>query len=511
MITGNDLIKRGWKAGPAFGQALKRAHQVIASGGSVEAALAAAGDPPEPPKTLALRANPIPLNEAVGTPVTNEEKENLISVREHMSRLLQVPVITGAAVMPDCCPAGSDPIVVGGAIAVKNAIIPAAHSSDVCCSMYASFFPPSRSQEEQMEILLKTTRFGQGGRPEEQWVDHPVIQRRDDRNPFLKGLDRYTRMHLADQGDGNHFAYLGKISLTAELKANLERVRHRGFARALFEGAEGASFLHVLVTHHGSRGLGAQVYKRGKNTAEEFARKLCPETPKGTEWIPYETPEGQAYWEALRYIRDWTEVNHELIHDRFLGQLHGVQAGLQYFNAHNFVWQRGDTFFHGKGATPAWKDAAGLPFLGLIPLNMASPILLVAGNDNEQFLSFAPHGAGRNRSRTQTIRNFSSREEMERAYQEATKGLDVRWYSGKMDVAESPIGYKDATKIKNEIQEFGLATVLGEITPYGCIMAGEQPEPFWKAKKKIKKKLLGYEGKIRRVGRKHRGMKTHIA
>ena len=105
MITGNDLIKRGWKAGTAFGQALKRAHQVIASGGSVEAALAAAGDPPEPPKTLALRADPIPLNEAVGTPVTNEEKENLISVREHMSRLLQVPVITGAAVMPDCCPA----------------------------------------------------------------------------------------------------------------------------------------------------------------------------------------------------------------------------------------------------------------------------------------------------------------------------------------------------------------------------------------------------------------------
>jgi len=25
---------------------------------------------------------------------------------------------------------------------------------------------------------------------------------------------------------------------------------------------------------------------------------------------------------------------------------------------------------------------------------------------------------------------------------------------------------------------------LGEITPYGCIMAGEQSEPFWKTKKK---------------------------
>jgi len=41
MITGSDLIKLGWQAGPAFGQALKRANQVLAGGGSREAALAA--------------------------------------------------------------------------------------------------------------------------------------------------------------------------------------------------------------------------------------------------------------------------------------------------------------------------------------------------------------------------------------------------------------------------------------------------------------------------------------
>ena len=73
---------------------------------------------------------------------------------------------------------------------------------------------------------------------------------------------------------------------------------------------------------------------------------------------------------------------------------------------------------------------------------------------------------------------------MEHEYREATRGIDVRWYSGKKDVAESPIGYKSAAKVRKEIEEFGLATVLGEITPYGCIMAGEQPEPFWKTKKK---------------------------
>lgn len=65
MITGSDLIKLGWQAGPAFGQALKRANQVLAGGGSREAALAAVGNPPEPPKTMSLRAEPLPLNEAM--------------------------------------------------------------------------------------------------------------------------------------------------------------------------------------------------------------------------------------------------------------------------------------------------------------------------------------------------------------------------------------------------------------------------------------------------------------
>jgi len=68
-----------------------------------------------------------------------------------------------------------------------------------------------------------------------------------------------------------------------------------------------------------------------------------------------------------------------MIHDRFLQQLSLKESGetrARLFNAHNFVWKRGDTFLHGKGATPAWKSEDGLPLLGLIPLNMASPIFI---------------------------------------------------------------------------------------------------------------------------------------
>jgi hypothetical protein len=62
---------------------------------------------------------------------------------------------------------------------------------------------------------------------------------------------------------------------------------------------------------------------------------------------------------------------------------------------------------------------------------------------------------------------------------ETTAGLDIRWFGGTPDLSESPLAYKDATKVKAQIGRFGLATVVGEIQPQGCIMAGEPPEPSW--------------------------------
>ena len=158
-----------------------------------------------------------------------------------------------------------------------------------------------------------------------------------------------------------------------------------------------------------------------------------------------------------------------------------VQVG----NEHNFVWKRGDMFFHGKGATPAWRDREGRPLLGLIPLNMAREILLVLGADNNGYLSFCPHGAGRNLSRSAMLRPYKDAEglidpaRLKQVLAETTGGLDIRWFCGSPDLSESPLGYKDASKVKAQIGRFGLATLIGEIQPQGCIMAGEAPEPPW--------------------------------
>ena len=53
------------------------------------------------------------------------------------------------------------------------------------------------------------------------------------------------------------------------------------------------------------------------------------------------------------------------------------------------------------------------------------------------------------------------------------KGLDIRFWSGTPDLSELPSAYKNAQSVKEQIERFGLATVVEEIIPYGSIMAGK--------------------------------------
>ncbi len=58
-------------------------------------------------------------------------------------------------------------------------------------------------------------------------------------------------------------------------------------------------------------------------------------------------------------------------------------------------------------------------------------------------------------------------------FHEETQGLDIRFYSGHIDISELPSAYKNAEMVTKQMQEFGLGTIIDEIIPYGCIMAGD--------------------------------------
>ena len=485
MIDGKQLLKWGIEPGKRFKDALALARQLEIDGTPLDEIARAVVAAFPKPKVLARKAHG-----TYGVAIhaeTKEDAENIAAVKRHMDDLMRCPMLEHGAIMPDACPSGMAPgtIPVGGAV-ISRAIHPAFHSADICCSMYASVFDDGVETRAFMDALQASTRFGPGSRkPEDQIVDPITDEIEATKNPYLAQLAPRAKAQLADQGDGNHFAYLGSMTVTPALVESLRANGQAPLAAAL----AGKSKVSVLVTHHGSRDLGAQVYKRGITTAMGHTSRISPDTPTHQAWIDPDTEEGQLYWDALQYVGRWTKRNHELIHRRTLARL-GIAPLAAFGNEHNFVWKRGRHFYHGKGATPAWKDDSGHPLLGLIPLNMAAPILLTFGRDKTDFASFSPHGAGRNKSRTallkeQGIHGLPPEQfivESRKVVDRQTAGLDVRFFYDRPDVSESPLAYKNAAQVRAQIEHFGLADVIATIEPRGCIMAGDYDKP-WMVKK----------------------------
>ena len=113
---------------------------------------------------------------------------------------------------------------------------------------------------------------------------------------------------------------------------------------------------------------------------------------------------------------------------------------------------------------------------------MSEPVLIVKGDTTANNLGFAPHGAGRNISRSQHKRNKKGKT-IEQIFQEETKGLDIRFFSNNIDISELPSAYKNAQMVQDQMKEFNLGSVVDRVLPYGCIMAGDwDKDAPWKIK-----------------------------
>jgi len=459
-VTGEHLKDWGHRPGKQFPDLLARANDMRSEGfGLVRIRQELEGEIPPEPVTMDMRApGDVPFHENidVGHP---DEQDNVIKVRETMTALMRTPTIDSGAIMPDACPAGPvGTIPVGGVVAARNAIHPGMHSADICCSVMITDLG-NADPKTVLDAAQSVTHFGPGGRAQgKRFTTSQKLIDAFRENPFLDNpkILRMAQEHMGTQGDGNHFLFVGRSRKTGRT---------------------------AIVTHHGSRGPGAVLYKHGMHVAEKFRKQLSPKTAKQNAWIPADTEEGRDYWDALQLIRKWTKTNHNAIHQATLEAARVDDVGDRFWNEHNFVFKRGDLFYHGKGATPAWdgyaSDATGLT---LIPLNMSEPVLVVRGKDANHGLGFSPHGAGRNFSRSEHKRRMGSvtPDQMLKA---ETEGLDVRFHAGGVDASELPSSYKNADNVVAQIKSYDLAEIEDYIDPYGCIMAGDVP-PFWKTRKK---------------------------
>lgn len=459
-ITGKDLTDWGHVPGKQFPTLLARANDMRAAGtplSDIRQALDA--ERPKPVPQLPLHApDAVPFHQNIAAE-TPDEIDNIAKVRMTMREVMRTPTVVAGAIMPDACPAGPvGTIPVGGVIATRNAIHPGMHSADICCSVMMTDLGDA-DPKAVLDAALSVTHFGPGGRRNgARFTTSLKLLDAFRDNPFLNSgkLLRMAQEHMGTQGDGNHFLFVGRSRKTGRT---------------------------AMVTHHGSRGPGAVLYKQGMDVAQRFRKQISPETLKQNAWIPADTPEGRDYWQALQLIRRWTKANHNAIHQATVEAAGLSDVGDRIWNEHNFVFRRDDLFYHGKGATPAWSDYADdASGLTLIPLNMAKPVLVVRGKDAGHALGFSPHGAGRNFSRSEHRRRLGevSAEAQMRA---ETAGLDIRFHAGGVDTSELPSSYKDAATVVDQIKAHDLAEIEDYIDPYGCIMAGDVP-PFWLARKK---------------------------
>ncbi|WP_417885818.1 RtcB family protein [Zunongwangia sp.] len=455
IITGHDLKAMGYPPAKWYRKALEHINDNILTEEEMKNYL----EQYKLPEQKFLFDHPVSYS--LNISADNElEEDNVKKVKETMDQVMRTPTVIGGAIMPDACPAGPiGTIPVGGVVATKNAIHPGMHSADICCSVMLTDFG-AIEPKKVMDAAHESTHFGPGGRPRGQQFQLPDdLLEAFKTNEFLwddKSIS-IAREHLGTQGDGNHFLFVGQSAKTGNT---------------------------MMITHHGSRGPGARLYAKGMTTAERFRKLLSPQTLKQNAWIPYNSEEGSDYWEALQVIRKWTKLNHKIIHETVSEKI-GKKVQDRYWNEHNFVFKNGDTFYHAKGATPL--DKSFMPDITgprLIPLNMAEPVLIVEGPTTENNLGFAPHGAGRNMSRTQHKRNLEGLS-AEEIFKNETQDLDIRFYSNEIDISELPSAYKPASVVRNQMTDFNLGNVLDEVIPYGSIMAGDwQKNAPWRKRKR---------------------------
>lgn len=432
MYTGKDLIRWGFKPGPLFPDMIRVANTLDRNGKDEEEIKAwVAKLEPRPIPEIQLYSTSRPFGMFLDA-TTEDEITNKAAVHKAMDELMRLPTVVSGVIMPDACPAGVIPV--GGVVATKDAIHPGFHSADVCCSMAITVFKRNDDPKRLLDAAMGITHFGPTSKVRfiSKGVPRTIINRFKG-NPFLAQSEDIADAHFATQGDGNHFLFVGHLESTGQL---------------------------AMVTHHGSRGLGAQLYKRGMLAARRHTAIVARRAPPAAAWLDATSQQGIDYWDALQIVREWTHASHFEIHNRIAKHM-GNAVVDQWWNEHNFVFKRDDgLFYHAKGATPSFAGYERT----LIPMNMAEPILITAPTNNEAALGFAPHGAGRNMSRTRFMKENNP---------EVPPNIDIRYYSGLPDPSELPEAYKSAAGVIAQIEKYNLAKIVDRVLPYGNIMAGE--------------------------------------
>ena len=467
IITGKILKLNNWQDGRVIGLAKDAGNKMIDEGLDHDAALAkleAVRQTPgsfladtllaglarecirltqkNEPSDDTLLESPIPF------PIWGRENIDAEAIKQ-MDNAMRLPVTVTGALMPDAHVGYGLPI--GGVLATENVVIPYAVGVDIACRMRLSLYevsPYLLGQKKKLfeDALWNETAFGMGSK----WTgakkaQHAVLD--DDAwyaTRQLKTLKDTAMNQLGTSGTGNHFVEWGSFTLH----------------ESMF-GLQPGEYL-ALLSHSGSRGVGAKIADRFSKLAMEKHPDL-DKSVRYLAWLSLDSEDGQEYWLSMELAGRFASANHYIIHQRVAAAV-GLKEVAVVENHHNFAWNEKlpdgrNVIVHRKGATPA-----GAGVLGVIPGSMGDAGYVVRGRGVSSSLASASHGAGRLMSRTAALNSISrsSRDDY-------LKDRGVTLLGGGMD--ESPQAYKPIEKViaaQNDLVE-----ILGKFTPRIVRMADE--------------------------------------
>ena len=353
------------------------------------------------------------------------------STREQAMTTASMPFIhPHLALMPDAhLGLGA---TVGSVIPTDRAIIPAAVGVDIGCGMIAVRTQYTRDQlpgnrrplREAIERAVPLSAGAANRKVSREHTERRIAEL--EAQAAGAGFDpgsykKDWRLQLGTLGSGNHF-----IEVTVD---ELDRV--------------------WLFLHSGSRGVGNKIAQQHIRVARDLCEKRWIELPdRDLAYLTEDTDEFWAYIGQMRWAQAYALLNREEMMDRVVRQFaewvqapneQGVERQEEINCHHNYTEQ--ETHF-GKQVWLSRKGAinAELGRPGLIPGSMGTASYVVAGKGNPVSLNSAPHGAGREYSRTRARKTFT-REQL----REAMAGIEYRDTDAFID--EIPAAYKDIDRV----------------------------------------------------------------
>ena len=343
------------------------------------------------------------------------------------------------ALMPDAHQGYGMPI--GGVVAAKGAVIPAAVGVDIGCGMIATetdvpaeAFAEMSFRRAFQEKLKERIPVGEG-------ESHRVTQ-------DWEGFEEYTahngmrsslwpskldRMNLGTLGGGNHFIELQKSTA--------------------LDGSgdpEGGAKVWLMI-HSGSRNLGKRIEEHYHRIAARMCERFHSPLPdKDLAFLPIDEPTGHDYFTDMLFALRYAKENRRRMMEVMKATLAEFVPGANFVRTidihHNyaaFEEHFGEQVcVHRKGATSAKLDE-----IGIIPGSMGTASYIVRGLGNPDSFMSCSHGAGRRMSRIAASTTLT--------VEDCDKAMDgivcERWHKykgfgkakGRLDLSEAPQAYKD--------------------------------------------------------------------